>query len=57
MPQLILAAAWFLKPTLTRTADAHALMTRSRSTTRRLRVSKAYEPYYDLSPLDLRRRH
>ncbi len=58
MPQLILAAAaWFLKPPPRRTADAHTQMTRSRNTTRRLRASRAYEAYYDLSPLDLRRRH
>ena len=62
MPKLILAAiAWFHRPGSSSTADAaHAAMhaaTRSRGATRRLPASGIHEPYVDLSPLDLRRRH
>lgn len=60
MPKLIFAAAtaWFSKPSRPRTAEeAHAGLTRSRDATRRLRASKSHEAWFDLSPLDLARRH
>jgi hypothetical protein len=61
MPKLIFAAAattWFPRPPgRPRAAEAHAAMTRSRDTTRRLRASKAHEASIDLGPLDLTRRH
>ncbi len=38
-------------------AEAHTRMTRSRAATRRLRAYGAHEPYSNLSPLDLTRRH
>ena len=60
MPKLIFAAAtgWFSKPSRLRTAaEAHAGLTRSRDATRRLRASKSHEAWFDLSPLDLARRH
>jgi hypothetical protein len=61
VPKLILVAVarlyGALPPTRRRPyADIHE-MTRSRDATRRLRASKLYEPYFDLSPLDLWRRH
>ena len=61
MPKLILAAgAWLHKPGPSSAGDTHAAMhaaTRSRNATRRLRPSGVHEPYFDLSPLDLARRH
>ena len=62
MPKLILAAvAWLHKPGSPSTPDAaHAARhaaTRGRDATRRLRASGIHEPYVDLSPLDLVRRH
>ena len=61
VPKLILAAvAWLHKPGTPSAADAHAgrhAATRSRDATRRLRESGGHEPYFDLSPLDLARRH
>ena len=66
MPKFILAtAALLLRRSSTSTAEAiseplHEAMharTRSREATRRLRASAAHDPYVDLSPLDLSRRH
>ncbi len=61
VPKLILAAvAWLHKPGPPSAGDAHAAMraaTRSRNATRRLRASGVHDPYFDLSPLDLARRH
>lgn len=61
MPKLIFAtAAWLFGPTTPRAGDVHSAMhagTRSRDKTRCLRASRAHEPYIDLSPLDLTRRH
>ncbi|MDQ3639763.1 MAG: hypothetical protein M3426_17575 [Actinomycetota bacterium] len=67
MPKLILATATVLllgrSPSARKAADGHdgvhsALhaRTRSRDATRRLRASGAYEPYFDLAPLNLARR-
>ena len=57
MPKMILAtAAWLFKPAPPR-AGVHLAGTRSRDATRRLRASGAHEPYVDLSPLSLARRH
>jgi hypothetical protein len=60
VPKLIFAAAttWFSKPSRPRTAqEAHAELTRSRDATRRLRASRSHEAWFELSPLDLARRH
>ena len=41
-------------------AEAHEAMrarTRTRDATRRLRESRIHEQYFDLSPLDITRRH
>ncbi len=61
MPKLILfAAALFSKPPHPRATGAHTShteLTRSRVATRRQRVSKVHDPLFDLSPLDLTRRH
>ena len=61
MPKLIFAAAttWFSKPSRPgRSAqEAHTELTRSRDATRRLRASGSHEAWFDLSPLDLARRH
>ena len=61
MPKLIFAAAttWFSKPSRPgRSAqEAHAELTRSRDATRRLRASRSHEAWFELSPLDLARRH
>ena len=60
MPKLILAAAtWFSKPSRTHAAaEAHAEVTRGRDAARRLRAApKAHGAWFDLSPLDLTRRH
>jgi hypothetical protein len=61
VPKLILAAiAWLYRPSPLRAGDEHAAMharTRSRDATRHLRASGVHEPYFDLSPLDLTRRH
>ena len=57
MPNIIFAAAvWLFEPRHPRTDDMSA-RTRSRDATRRLRASRTHEPYVDLSPLDLTRRH
>ena len=57
MPKIIFAAAvWLFEPRRPRTDDMGA-RTRSRDATRRLRGSMTHEPYVDLSPLDLTRRH
>ena len=57
MPKLIFAAAaWLLKPAPPR-AGVGLAGTRSRDATRRLRASKAHEPYVELGPLALTRRH
>ena len=57
MPKIIFAATvWLFEPRRQRTDDVSA-RTRSRGATRRLRASRAHEPYVDLSPLDLTRRH
>ncbi len=39
------------------THDATHARTRTRDATRRLRASRVHEPYFDLGPLDLSRRH
>ncbi len=65
MPKFILAsAALFLRRPFTPGADArdplHEAMharTRTRDATRRLRGSHIHEPYFDLGPLNLTRRH
>ncbi len=65
MPKLILAAAALLlrrpSPSVADAYDAmHDAMhatTRTRDATRRLRASRIHEPYFDLRPLDLTRRH
>ena len=57
VPKFIFAAAvWLIEPARPRTVDLRA-RTRSRDATRRLRESGTHEPYVDLSPLDLTRRH
>ena len=61
MPKLLFAAAttWFSKPSRPgRSAqEEHAGLTRSREATRRLRASRSHEAWFELSPLDLARRH
>jgi hypothetical protein len=57
MPKIILAAVVGLFPPRLSQADQMHRRTRSRDATRRLRASKAHEPYVDLSGLDLTRRH
>ena len=57
VPKFIFAATvWLFEPRRQRSDDVSA-RTRSRDATRRLRTSRAHEPYVDLSPLDLTRRH
>ena len=58
MPKFILAAVvWLFEPVPARNSDTTHAVTRSRNATRRLRSSSAHEPYVDLSPLALTRRH
>jgi hypothetical protein len=62
MPKLILAAAALLlrRPFPPPGAEAHEAMharTRSRGATRRQRASRMHDPYFDLSPLELTKRH
>jgi hypothetical protein len=62
MPKFILATAALLlrRPFPPAAADApHAahFATRTREATRRLRSSRVHEAYFDLSPLELTRRH
>ncbi len=62
MPKLILAAAALLlgRPFPPPGAGAHEAMhtkTRSRDATRRLRASRIHDPFFDLGPLELTRRH
>ena len=66
MPKLILATAvYLLRQTFPHTDDApddllHEGMRariRTRDATRRLRASRIHDPYFDLGPLDLTRRH
>ena len=61
MPKLILAtAASLLRRSSSPAIDAHEAMyarTRTREATRRLRASRVHDPYFDLSPLELSRRH
>lgn len=65
MPKFILAtAAFLLRRPFPPAADAHGTMhevmharTRTRDATRRLRASRIHDPYFDLSPLELTRRH
>ena len=61
MPKLILATvALFLGregPSEATAHDALHARTRSRDATRRLRASGSHEAWFDLSPLDLARRH
>jgi hypothetical protein len=66
MPKFILAtAAVLLRRQFPPTDDAHDdplheamhARTRSRGATRRLRASRVHDPYFDLGPLDLTRRH
>jgi hypothetical protein len=58
MPKFIVAVTvWLVKRSAPRTggeADAGWL---GRHSSRSLRASRAHEPYVDLSPLDLTRRH
>ena len=57
MPKMIFAAAaWLFRPAPQR-ADVHLASTRGRDATRRLRASRVHEPYVDLGPLSLERRH
>lgn len=66
MPKFILAtAALLLRRSSTSAIDvihdpSHEAMharTRTREATRRLRASSVHDPYVDISPLDLSRRH
>ena len=61
MPQFILAtAAFILKRQGSPEATAHEALhatTRTRAATRRLREARMHDPYVDLSPLGLSRRH
>jgi hypothetical protein len=61
MPKFILATvALFLGRQGPPEADAHDAMrarTRGRDATRRLRASRAHDPYHDLGALGLNRRH
>jgi hypothetical protein len=67
MPKFILATATLLlrSPLLPATAGSHDdavhdamhARTRTREATRRLRASRIHEPYVDLGPLDLSKRH
>lgn len=60
MPKLILAAvAWLAGPKPARVPphDRMHETTRSRTASRRQRASRLHDPYFDLSPLDLSRRH
>jgi hypothetical protein len=62
MPKLILATAALLlrRPFPSATDATHEAMharTRSRDATRRLRASRIHDPYFDLSPLELTKRH
>jgi hypothetical protein len=61
MPKFILATvALFLGREGSSGADAHDAMharTRSRDATRRLRASRAHDPYVHLSSLGLNKRH
>ena len=66
MPKLILATATLLlgRSSAIATAGGDTAVqsamhdrTRSRDATRRLRSSAAHEPYLDLGPLELTRRH
>ena len=54
---ILTMAAWILKPAPARSADADAGWL-GRHNSRPLRTARrAHEPYVDLSPLDLTRRH
>jgi hypothetical protein len=57
MPKFILAAVVGLFPPRPSRADEMHANTRSWDATRRLRASKAHDPYVDISPLALTRRH
>ena len=61
MPKIILATvALFLDRQGPPEATAHEAMrarTRTRDATRRLRASRAHDPYYELGALGLNRRH
>ena len=64
MPNFILATAALLlrrpfpPPAATGSHDeAMHARTRTREATRRLRASRIHEPYVDLGPLDLSKRH
>ena len=62
MPKLILSATALLfgRPSPSAADAMHEAMhatTRSRDATRRLRASRIHEPYFELGPLDLARRH
>jgi hypothetical protein len=66
MPKFILAtaASLFRRPFPPAAAEAHDPLhetmhatTRSRDATRRLRASRIHDPYFDLSPLELTKRH
>jgi hypothetical protein len=57
MPKFIFAAAvWLFKPAPPRVDVGNAGWL-SRHNSRPVRASRAHEPYVDLSPLDLTRRH
>ncbi len=61
MPKFILATVALLFgrpfPLAAKAHDAMHAATRTRSATHHLRASRIHDPYVDLSPLDLSRRH
>jgi hypothetical protein len=62
MPKFVLLAAALLlgghgKPSAETAHDLMSARTRTREATRRLRAARIHDPYFDLSPLDLSRRH
>ncbi len=61
MPQFILATAAFILerggPPEATTHEALHATTRTRAATRRLRDARMHDPYVDLSPLGLTKRH
>ena len=59
MPQFIVAvAAWLFKPSFHRSAEVTKAGWLSRHSSRPLRAApRAHEPYVDLAPLDITRRH
>lgn len=59
MPKLILTTAALLlrRPFPPAAQDFTHARTRTREATRRLWTSRVHDPYFDLSPLELTRRH